>query len=85
VTRAAPDTLRRLAAPRPAHVELDAAGAPVRVDGHAVEAVRERWVVEEGWWTDMPIRRAYLELVLAGGRLVVVFQDRRRGSWHLQR
>jgi hypothetical protein len=27
-----------------------------------------RWrVVEEGWWTDAPVRRAYAELVLADG------------------
>jgi hypothetical protein len=50
-----------------------------------VESVREEWRVEEGWWTDVPIRRRYLELVLAGGRIAMVFEDRRRpGRWFLQ-
>jgi hypothetical protein len=75
-------TLRRLSVVQPAQVETDPAGAPVRVDGRAVEQVRERWVVEEGWWTDAPVRRAYAELVLAGGGLEVVFEDLAGGGWH---
>jgi hypothetical protein len=85
-TKAAPPrsrtTLRRLSVVQPAQVETDAAGLPVRLDGRAVEQVRERWVVEEGWWTDAPVRRAYAELVLAGGGLEVVFEDLAGGGWH---
>lgn len=73
-------------APRPAAVEVDRDGLPARVDGRAVEAVREEWRVEEGWWTDRPVRRRYIEVVLEGGRIAVVFEDRRRrGEWHAQR
>ena len=47
--------------------------------------MREEWRVEEGWWTDAPIRRRYLELVLEGGRIAMVFEDRRRpGHWFVQ-
>ena len=37
------------------------------VEGVAVEAVREEWLVEDRWWTPRPLRRHYFELVLADG------------------
>ena len=77
-------TLRRLALPLQALVEVDAGGLPVRVDGRAVEQVRERWVVEEGWWTETPARRAYAEVLLVGGTIAVVYRDLADGSWHRQ-
>jgi hypothetical protein len=81
---ASPRTLLRLGLPEPAAVETDATGEPVRIDGRSVEAVRGRWIVEEGWWTDQPIRRRYVEAVLANGRLVTVYQDLVEGGWRLQ-
>ena len=79
-------TLRVLATPRPVPVELDDDAVPVLVGGRAVEAVREEWRVEEGWWTDAPVRRRYLELVLEGGRVATVFQDLRAPDrWYAQR
>ncbi len=78
--------LQTLNAPVPARVVVDTSSRPITVDGRAVEAIREEWRVEEGWWTDAPIRRRYLELVLAGGRVCVVFEDRRLpGTWYRQR
>jgi hypothetical protein len=77
-----PVTLRRLSQVQPAQVEIGRDGTPVRLDDRPVEQVRERWVVEEGWWTDAPVRRAYAELVLADGGLAVVFEDLAGGGWH---
>lgn len=61
------------------------ASAPEAVDGRRVEAVREEWLVEDRWWTSEPLRRHYLELVLAGGRCTVVFCDLAGGGWFEQR
>jgi hypothetical protein len=77
-----PIALRRLSQVQPAQVELGRDGTPVRLDGRSVEQVRERWIVEEGWWTDAPVRRAYVELVLADGGLAIVFEDLAGGGWH---
>ena len=77
-----PVTLRRLSQVQPAQVETGRDGNPVRLDDRQVEQIRERWVVEEGWWTDAPVRRAYAELVLADGGLAVVFEDLAGGGWH---
>jgi len=62
-----------------------AAGRPREVAGRAVESIREQWLVEDRWWSGMPLRRHYLELVLAGGRCVVVYRDLETGRWYEQR
>jgi hypothetical protein len=77
--------LRRLYVPRPARVEADADGRPASVDGIAVEAVREEWVVEDRWWTPNPLGRHYFELVLADGRNTVVFRSIVSKRWYRQR
>lgn len=78
-------TLRALNAPQQVSITVGDHGLPVTVGGRVVEAVREEWRVEEGWWTDAPVRRRYLELVLQGGRIAMVFEDRRHpGHWYVQ-
>jgi hypothetical protein len=77
-------SLQRLGVPRLVRAELGPGGEPVRVEGRPVEAVRGRWIVEEGWWTDRPVRRRYLELLLDGGRLEVVYENLCEGGWYVQ-
>jgi hypothetical protein len=77
--------LRRLYAPRRAAVQADPRGVPVRVEGIAVEAVREEWLVEDRWWTPRPLRRHYFELVLGDGRALAVFRRPADGRWYRQR
>ncbi len=76
---------RRVAEPRAAVVRADGAGTPLAVDGRAVDAVRESWLVEDRWWTDRPLRRRYWEVVTTCGRNVVVFRDLDAGRWFSQR
>ena len=76
---------RRLALPRSARVRVAPGGAPLEVDGQAVEHVRESWLVEDRWWTEKPLRRHYWELVTVSGRDEVVFCDLRSGRWWRQR
>ena len=76
----------RLATPRRARVHADVSdGRPQAVDGRAVDAVRESWLVEDRWWTAEPVRRRYWEVVTTDGRDLVVFHDLRRGGWFTQR
>jgi hypothetical protein len=77
--------LRRLYSPRPVEVRVDDAGTPLAVDGVAVEAVREEWLVEDRWWTPRPLRRHYFELALADGRAVTVFRRAGGERWYRQR
>ncbi len=76
---------RRLGVPRPVAVRASVRGAPTVLAGARVEAVREEWVVEDGWWTSRPVRRRYFELVLEDGRNLMVFQDLVGGRWYVQR
>jgi len=48
-----------------------------------VEAILESWRIDDEWWRQ-PISRSYLELLLAGGKRVVVFQDLLTGLWFIQ-
>jgi hypothetical protein len=76
---------RRLAAPVAAPVRADAAGIPSALGGVAVDCVLEEWVVEDRWWTGLPVRRRYFELALVDGRNLSVFRDLVSGGWFLQR
>ena len=77
---------RRLGGPVAVRVRADPEdGRPVAVDGRAVEAVRESWLVEDRWWTEEPLRRRYWEVVTSCGRDLVVFRDLEAGRWHRQR
>jgi hypothetical protein len=77
--------LRRLYAPRPVRTRAGPGGAPVEIEGVAVEAVREEWLVEDCWWTPQPLRRHYFELALADGRALTVFRGEDGGRWYRQR
>jgi len=76
---------RRLAEPRPVRVRVAPGGRPEVVGGRTVESVRESWLVEDRWWTDVPLRRRYWEVVTACGRDLVVFRDLERGRWYAHR
>jgi hypothetical protein len=76
---------RGLARPWPVTVRPDSDGTPLALEGRAVAAVREEWVVEDRWWTGRPLRRRYFELVLEDGVNAVVFHDLARRRWFGQR
>jgi hypothetical protein len=77
--------MKRLAKPRSVRVVEGAHGRPHAVEGRAVEAVRESWLVEDRWWTPAPVRRRYWEVVTADGRNLVVYRDLVEGRWFAQR
>jgi hypothetical protein len=76
--------VRRLAEPRPAAVDADADGRPETIDGRSVEAIRESWLIEDRWWTDLPLRRRYWEVVTADGRNLIAFRDLVKSRWFTQ-
>lgn len=73
---------RRMAVPIRARVRAEEHdGRPLVVDGRDVDGVRETWLVEDRWWTDVPLRRRYWEVVTVCGRDLVVFRDLVDGRW----
>lgn len=77
------DRLRALNTPRAVGVAVDDRGLPTTVDGTAVEEVLETWRIDDEWWRE-PITRRYADVVLAGGRHVVLFEDLRTATWFAQ-
>lgn len=75
---------RALNRPRPVRVRTDGAGVPLVVDGRAIEAVRESWLVEDRWWTAAPLRRRYWEVLSVHGANMVVFRELGSGCWFAQ-
>jgi hypothetical protein len=70
-------------------VEVDASGAPVAVgrfgglaDGK-IECINETWRIDDEWWRQT-ISRSYFEVMLEGGKRVVLFQDLNVGNWFMQ-
>lgn len=84
------DQLQSLNLPRSIAVTCDGHGQPhaVRLDGGwtVVVEVVDEWLVEEEWWR-RPIRRRYLQVMLAGDRLLTLFEDLEDpsdGRWYRQ-
>ena len=79
---------RQLNRPRPLRVEVGDDGRPVAVHlpsgRFGVEAVLERWRIDDEWWRQRPVSRLYYRLALADGRVVTVYQDLMSGRWAKQ-
>lgn len=50
-----------------------------------VARVRDRWRIDDRWWTETPVSRMYFELELADGRLLTLFRDQLGDAWYEQR
>lgn len=75
----------RVNEPWPISVRVGTDGRPRAVGRLEVSAIREEWLVEDGWWTQKPLHRRYFELVLENGGNVVVFSEPGSGRWFRQR
>ena len=76
---------KRLGRPRAAEVRIGPDGLPAAFGSSQVDSILEDWLVEDRWWSERPVRRRYLELVLESGRCVLVFRDLASGRWYTQR
>ena len=76
---------KHLGRPRPVAIEAGEDGLPTAFGASSVDSILEDWLVEDRWWSDRPVRRRYLELVLVSGRCVLVFRDLNSGRWYTQR
>ena len=77
------DRLRALNVPQPVAVECGDDERPRVVGDVAVEAVLESWRIDDEWWRQS-ITRCYHEVLLDGGKRVVLFEDVTTGEWFVQ-
>lgn len=77
--------LKPLGEPRRIRVVTDSSGAPLRVSPgrswRSVLSIRERWRIDDEWWR-RPLSREYFEVVLQDGRVVELYRDLERDTWH---
>ena len=77
--------LRYLGRTRQIAVTTDGDDVPraIMVDGrrHRVDSVREEWLIDDLWWTDDPVERHYMELILGNGSRAEIY--RTRSGWWL--
>jgi hypothetical protein len=50
----------------------------------AVESIIEVWHLDDEWWRE-PISRRCVEVILEGGKHVVLYEDLTTGAWFMQR
>ena len=82
------DRLRAVNEPQPVTVGFDESGQMTvgRPDGRTVgkvEAILESWRIDDEWWRQT-IARNYMEVMLEGGKRMVLFQDLLTGQWFAQ-
>ena len=82
------DRLRAVNEPQPVTVDLKESGLMTvgRPDGRTVgkvEAILESWRIDDEWWR-RTIARNYMEVMLEGGKRMVLFQDLLTGQWFAQ-
>src|SRR5437667_8080455 len=83
--------LRPLNAPSPLRVQTDAEGRIVsilrqgRLTPRTIAAVQDRWRIDDEWWREHAISRAYYEVVLDDGSLLTMYQDLIADEWFEQR
>ena len=82
------DRLRAVNEPTQVTVEADEFGLPMtagRPDGQTarIESVNETWRIEDEWWRKI-ISREYFEVLMEGGKRVVLFHDLIAQNWFMQ-
>lgn len=88
-TRNRLDKLRALNLPERVQVECGTNGEPrtvKRASGQttSVESIQESWRIDDEWWRQ-PIARHYHDVVLTGGKRVVLFEDLVTREWWMQK
>ena len=83
------DRLIGINEPQQVEVELADNGLPVGMRDagcgmRVVENVGEIWRIDDEWWR-VPIHRRYVEVIIEGGRRVVLFEDVITGEWFSQK
>jgi hypothetical protein len=79
-------SLRSLNLPRSIQVEEDQDRPLILlINGFRlpVEAIQERWRIDDEWWR-RPISRLYYQVLLAGGDVLTIFKDLETGEWFQQ-
>lgn len=69
-------------------VTMDELGQPIQVvwggKRHIVQAIANRWRLDEAWWRER-IWRDYFKVTTQAGALLILYRDLSSGAWFIQR
>ncbi len=80
-------SLKPVNQPEPEKVEEDAAGRPVALRTkrlQPVQAIDDRWRLDDEWWRSEPVSRMYYAVRLTSGQKLVLYKDLISGGWYRQ-
>jgi hypothetical protein len=56
-----------------------------RLTPRTIAAVQDHWRIDDEWWREHPVSRAYFELLLDDGTLLTIYHDLLSDLWFEQR
>ena len=81
-------TSRPLNVPKVVNVIADTQNFPRKIQiGHiylSVKKIQDRWRIDDEWWREQPLSRAYYQCLLGTSAIVIIFQDLVRNIWYKQ-
>jgi hypothetical protein len=80
-------SLKPVNQPEPEKVEEDTAGRPVALRTkrrQPVQAIDDRWRLDDEWWRSEPISRMYYAVRLVSGQKLLLYKDLIGGGWYRQ-
>ena len=86
-TETRPGPIRSLNSLKPVQVAAGSDDIPMLVylrPRLKVETIEDRWRIDDEWWRDMPISRAYFDCVLEGGKHITLVKDLITSLWYRQ-
>ena len=81
------DSIKRVNIPEMVRVEEDTSGLPVVLvtrRRQTIEAIDDKWRIDDEWWRSEPVSRIYYTIRLASGLRLVLYKDLVRGGWYRQ-
>ena len=49
-----------------------------------VKQIQDKWRIDDEWWREQPLSRAYYQCLLGTSSVVIIFQDLVRNIWYKQ-
>jgi hypothetical protein len=74
-------------APEPVDVEEAPSCLPLAVKTprrQVINAVEDRWRIDDEWWRREPVSRLYCAVLLASGQRLVLYKDLIDNRWYRQ-
>ena len=81
-------TSRPLNVPKTVKVVTDIQNCPLKIQiGRlylSVKKIQDRWRIDDEWWREQSLSRAYYQCLLETSDVVIIFQDLVKNKWYKQ-